>query len=454
MRAVDALKAKVGGAVYAEGDSEAPGVVARLGVAMRKKTHKIVLEKESESAGRMRAPEIRLDCNAPRRQHGGGWLMRLNAHPDALRSILIGTMGLAYCVLWPSISAAQVCTDRSTPRVFEKAATAGAADCLAAHGMVVGVVDSRVDATHGALAGRVCFPFGDGANLNVGQNVPSTIRAHGTMVASVVTKMSGTRIGVASVVWDFHASDCWYFSQDKCLSESPACGTARGLLEEEFEFYARLWRHLPIVNSSLGVFAYEAGDLRSAEDARVLQLVKQIKKERPDLWARYVQADRNEDERSIHVRSTGRIDDQYERPGLMFHRLLVHFNPDLWDHTLFVTALGADNRELVKNVPGCGDRPERWKPQERGRHFCVSAPGVHDVATPNGGWVKNAEGSSYAAPYVAAILAEMSLKCGIRGPALLKRLLDAADRSPPYHVPETYGAGFVSRERALKACKR
>ena len=393
--------------------------------------------------------------NGAGRQGREGDLAKRNGQFRMGRAMIIGSIvALAWCALCPSIAVAQECgTDRNTLKVLEDAATAGATDCLAAHRMVVGVVDSRVEATHAAAVGRVCYPFGERANLNGGPDVPRSIKVHGTTVASVVTSNSGTNIGVASVVWDFRASDCWYFAQQRCMAEPPACGTARGLLEDEFEFYARLWRDLPIVNSSLGVFVYEADGLQSAEDARVLQLVEQIKKQTPDLWARYAQEDRNEDDRTIHVRSTGRIVDQDGKAGLMLHRLLVHYNRELWDHTLFVTALGPDNRELVENVPGCGDRPKKWDPNEPEGHFCVAAPGVHDVAIPEGGWVKNAKGSSYAAPYVAAILAEMSLKCDIRGPELLTRLLGTADRSPPYDVIETYGAGFITRERALEDCK-
>lgn len=309
----------------------------------------------------------------------------------------------------------------------------------------VGVVDDLIDATHPALAGRAYFAFPDQPVSDAGQ-----IFKHGTKVASVIVRNTGPYVRVGSVGWDAAVYKCWYPVRNKCLADGQACGPARHFLETEFRFYAKLWRLFPIVNSSHGL-AERQTDGRKLEDALVHQIVPQLKETNGALWANYTQADRKADARSIHVRSTGNTRAEDGRAMVNFHRLLFESNPELWDHTLFVTALDPSTGHLVDGVHACGPLPRNWKADEVGRHFCVAAPGVHCVAAPGGG-CEDAAGSSYAAPYVAAILAEMHMRCGFGGPALLKLLLDNANRGEPYNDIETYGAGVVTMEGALRAC--
>ena len=91
------------------------------------------------------------------------------------------------------------------------------------------------------------------------------------------------------------------------------------------------------------------------------------------LWDRYAQADRKSDDRSVHVRSTGRVRSQAGVAMLNFHRLVVHAGPDLRDHTLFVTALDLRTGRLVDGEQSCGARPEGWQEENYGRHFCMAA---------------------------------------------------------------------------------
>ena len=269
-------------------------------------------------------------------------------------------------------------------------------------------------------------------------------------MASVIVRNTGPFVRVGSVEWDVGDYRHWPPVRDECLADGQACGRALGFLQTELGLYAKLWPVFPIVNSSHGL-AERKTDLRKLEDALVLHIVPQIKQTSGALWASYTQADRKADARSIHVRSTGH---SLAREGFQifnFHRLLVHSNPELWDHTLFVTALDPRTGRLVNDEHPCGPLPRNWKPDEDGRHLCVAAPGIHCVATPGGG-CEDAVGSSYAAPYVTAILAEMHLRCGFGGPALLKLLLDNANRGEPYNDIETYGAGVVTMEEALRAC--
>ena len=235
------------------------------------------------------------------------------------------------------------------------------------------------------------------------------------------------------------------------FADPDACGTARGLLEDEFVFYVRLWAQRPIVNSSFGFYEYET-TLLQPEGVRIPDLVEQIKARNRGLWFRYVQADRPSQDRSIHVRSTGYIHDGYGQPALNLHPLLVHASPEFWDHTLFVTALRPDGRALFGLARPCGTPPSGWSSPNRPPHFCVAAPGTHEVAVPGGGQ-ESGKGPSFAAPYVTAILAEKSLRCDLRGPALIKRLLETADRTARYSAVNTYGAGVVTRRRAEEVCK-
>ena len=315
----------------------------------------------------------------------------------------------------------------------------------------VGVVDSRADATHPDLEERVEYPFGERTDLNAAPHVPQSIKDHGTKVASVIANESSSSVRIASIVWDYRASGCWYPARERCLADPEACGAARGLLEHEFVFYARLWPQLPIVNSSLGLFEYETA-LRQPEGAGIPDLVEQIKARNRALWNRYVQADRQAQDRSIHVRSTGYTHDGYGQPALNLHPMLVHASPELWDYTLFVTSLGQDGLGLSYRARPCGTPPPAWPSPDRPPHFCVAARGTHKIAIPGGGSA-NATGTSFAAPYVAAILAELSLRCDLRGPALIKRLLETADRTGTYSDVNTYGAGVVSQQGAEKICK-
>ena len=70
-----------------------------------------------------------------------------------------------------------------------------------------------------------------------------------------------------------------------------------------------------------------------------------------------------------------------------------------------------------------------------------------------GGGFEEGIGTSYAAPYVAAILADMHDRCGIGGAALVKLILKQADSSGRYRNSEKYGAGLITRDRALRACR-
>ena len=118
------------------------------------------------------------------------------------------------------------------------------------------------------------------------------------------------------------------------------------LPKNEFRFYSDLWESFPIINSSHGL-AEDQTILPNLEEELVPRVMRQINRTNPALWTRYTQADRDADMRSIHVRSTGHNRAKGGFEIVNFHRLLTQSNPELWDHTLFVTALDPRTGRLV-----------------------------------------------------------------------------------------------------------
>ena len=105
----------------------------------------------------------------------------------------------------------------------------------------------------------------------------------------------------------------------------------------------------------------------------------------------------------------------------------------------------------------CGPLPPNWNAARHGPHYCLAAPGtvrglVPNLNTPGQGDVRGGlQGTSFAAPVVSgAVALLMEHFRGTRGnTAVVKRMLDTADRSGRYADLETYGAGHLDLEAAL-----
>ena len=99
----------------------------------------------------------------------------------------------------------------------------------------------------------------------------------------------------------------------------------------------------------------------------------------------------------------------------------------------------------------------RLGPARHGPHYCLAAPGTVRGLQPNpntpgrGNVVDGVSGTSFAAPIVSGALALMMEHFrGTRGnTAVVKRMLDTANRSGHYAELETYGAGFLDIGAAL-----
>lgn len=133
----------------------------------------------------------------------------------------------------------------------------------------VAVVDDPVDTAHPALARRVILSFGQPPVVNGDRKV-----THGTCVASVIVRNTGDDARVASMSWDIARHERWYPARDRCLADPRARAQARAILQDELEFYARLWPLFPIVNSSHGLADAEV-DRVKLEQALAHRLVPQ-----------------------------------------------------------------------------------------------------------------------------------------------------------------------------------
>ena len=318
---------------------------------------------------------------------------------------------------------------------------------LSALPVCVAVVDSPVDATHPALDGRVGPPCGGHSTENADQEDP-----HGTAVASVIISYS-RHARVGGIPWDYRTRTDWYEKIARCLRYFPAeCGSAIEWIEVYLDEYAQLWPRFPIVSASVGMHLRVGSEPVEPRTELLRWIIDQVRQSNPSLWHRYTQSQTPPKERSIYLRSAGPKRLNSGSTASLLDRAILVNHTELWGHSLIVTAIDprANNR-LASYADHCGLVPAKWNPDEHGRHFCVAAPGIHEVATP-GGKIEFRQGTSFSTPYVAAILVEMHERCGLRGSALVKRLLESADRTPPYDDAFQYGAGLVTMERAVRAC--
>ena len=138
--------------------------------------------------------------------------------------------------------------------------------------------------------------------------------------------------------------------------------------------------------------------------------------------------------------------------------LLSSFH-ELRGHNIGVTALDGEKAGLAEYAHFCGALPADWDVAADGEHYCLAAPGVHDVDYPYNPGPVTDRGTSFAAPVVSATIAMM--KDRFRGQLgnveLVKRLMATADDSlhedeDPAHDGITsteYGAGIVDPAAAL-----
>ena len=291
---------------------------------------------------------------------------------------------------------------------------------------VVALPDPGVDDSHPELRGRVVFPAGHAELLYVTDGL-----RHGTAMASVITRVS-PKIRVASLPWSFRDYREWKAVRDGCMTgDQRACAVAWEHVVNHLGYHTRLWERYPIVNFSHGLDVL-VGDRVDAERVRVtLELLAHVRSSNPRLWDAYVQRHVPAHLRAVSVRAIGNRRDDDGSGASDLHRAITYLHPELWGHTLFVTALDPATGVLADYANFCGHVPPRWNARRHGSHFCVAAPGTHRAATP-GKSTEVQRGTSYASAYVSGLLADLHLRCGgLRGVVLVTKTLEDALRRVP-----------------------
>ena len=209
------------------------------------------------------------------------------------------------------------------------------------------------------------------------------------------------------------------------------------------------YRDFDIINRSFGPtnapdWLQDTADANSAD-----QFLRQVL---PRFRDAFVQKDRSAAERTIIVYAAG--NESHPRPD--WEAALPYYIPDARGHQLAVVATDPQTRQIAGYSDSCGPLPGDWSASLHGPHFCLAAPGtvrglVPDAVWPGRGVVENVGGTSFAAPVVSGALALMMEHFrGTRGnTAVVRRMLDTADRTGEYARSDIYGAGHLDLEAAL-----
>ena len=173
------------------------------------------------------------------------------------------------------------------------------------------------------------------------------------------------------------------------------------------------------------------------------------------LW----QTDTPDSQKTILVYAAG--NDRQRGPG--FGAALPYFIRELRGHSIAVAATNPDTGAIADYSNQCGALPSNWNTARDGVHYCLSAPGTMRLLVPNANSPgrgdirthtrdgRRIQGTSFAAPVVSGALALlMEHFRGTRGnTAVVRRMLDTADRTGRYANSAIYGAGHLDLEAAL-----
>ena len=328
--------------------------------------------------------------------------------------------------------------------------------------------------------------------------------AHGTAVVSVLAREAGRRgegrnvaiVPMAVAFDDARDVSSWLIAhlegrpgtsmdaaaRDRLLARSVSLLTTTSLPELHGRFdpggpddpsaraFDAVWaravaaklQSVDIVNISAGTVypcaavGPEAGALCRAE---FLSQHRDARRALPRTARAIAQADIPDAEKTIVVWGAGNLRTVLGDGARIEAMELVSSFEDLRGHNIGVTALDGARAGLAEYAHFCGALPADWDAAADGEHYCLAAPGVHEVDYPYHPGPVTDRGTSYAAPVVSATLAMM--KDRFRGQLgnveLVKRLMATADDrlhedDDPAHDGTTsvrYGAGVVDPAAAL-----
>ena len=286
-------------------------------------------------------------------------------------------------------------------------------------------------------------------------------QSHGTSVASTA---AGTDLGVAPsatvIPVGVHLGpdsgegvivEAFILENLRAMTPEARAALDREAANEQRAYYA----HFDIINQSYG----GGGTIASAIDVDTKREYEELL---PELLRAFLQTDRRAEERVVHVRAAGNCGavnpvcpiaettPQGEATWPYHHR-------EVRGHTVVVAATDPTTGLRARYSNPCGPLPPDWSAAAHGPHYCLAAPGtvrglVPDPGSPGRGRVDDGVGgTSFAAPVVSGALALMlEYFRGTRGnTAIVRRMLDTADRSGVYAQSEIYGAGHLDLEAAL-----
>ena len=284
------------------------------------------------------------------------------------------------------------------------------------------------------------------------------IATHGTAVASVA---AGTRLGVAPGArivpttrnlsgYDWLAPGIVPFEERTAIEEMDAAtrqATDMRLAEEQQEIY----RNADVINRSwgivLGTRAISAGDIGAQEQWYMANL--------PALLRAYLQKDTLPEDRTIVVYAAGNRGHRgQDRPA--GEAQLPYHVEELRGHTLAVVATDPETRRIADYSNACGPLPVGWNHAADGPHYCLAAPGTMQVrepdpTAPGQGIAEESRGTSFAAPLVSGAIALMMehFRGVPNNTAIVRRMLDTANKNGVYADELTYGAGHLDLQAAL-----
>ena len=167
----------------------------------------------------------------------------------------------------------------------------------------------------------------------------------------------------------------------------------------------------------------------------------------PKLLDAYLQKDTGPDKRTIVVYAAGNSGNRGQDRPAGEAQLPYHIE-ELRGHTLAVVATDPETRRIADYSNLCGPLPPGWNNTAHGPHYCLAAPGtmqvrVPDPTVPGQGTAEEWQGTSFAAPLVSGAIALMMEHFGgtMGNTAVVRRMLDTANRDGIYADGLTYGAG-------------
>ena len=287
--------------------------------------------------------------------------------------------------------------------------------------------------------------------------VPTPYREgnHGTIVASTAAGRNlgvapeATIIPIANNLTDDQGASVFAGQTLRSAVAALPANLRRNLDNEAANFHRENYAKFDIINRSYGMSLFDP-DVISREIERELRWYRTYL---PRTLNAYFQTGTPEANRTILVYAAGNDGEAYSGIGAD----LPYYVPALRGYSISVAATDPSTGRIADYSNRCGGVPSDWNTARYGPHYCIAAPGTvrgldPDPNNPGRGIVRDGiQGTSFAAPVVSGALALMMEHFrGKRGnTAILKRMLDTADRSGRYADLETYGAGHLDLEAAL-----